>query len=77
MQRRQPRTQTSPRARSECALAFFDPQRVAERRPPEWWNQGLVDFLARVAEWIVGKMIIFTLVFLLKIVFMRMRGFLE
>lgn len=77
MQRRQPRVQTQPRARQDRALALYDPRRVQHIQPPEWWNDGAVNVLMRIAEWIAGKFMLFTLLFLLKVLFMMLRGFLQ
>jgi len=76
MQKRQPRLPASLRAQGNHAVALYDPKRIENRQPPGWWNDGIVDVLSRIAEWIAGRMIIFTVLFIIKILFMVTRGFL-
>lgn len=65
------------RVQEERAMALYDPRRVAVRRPPEWWSDGIVNLLTRIAEWIAGKMLLFVILFVLKIVFTLLRGLLQ
>jgi len=77
MQRRQPRPVANLRARQDRALALYDPRRVQNVQPPEWWNDGAINILTKIAEWIAGKFMLFTILFLVKVLFMLLRGLLQ
>lgn len=77
MQRRHPQPPMNLRARNDRAIAVYDPRRVVGRRPPEWWDEEIVNLLTILAEWIAGKTLLFILLVILKLVFGLLRGLLH